>query len=108
MTNHTETAQQRKDREVAFLVGLLRTMVLACVDRPELVEIHQQVGHHQMTCEVFVDDTDAGMAIGKGGGTANAMRKVLHTACKKTEVKLNFEIISLKDKKQKEVRDAHG
>lgn len=56
---------------------LLKTLVVALVDRPEAVEVHEIVGSQATVLEVKVAKPDHGKVIGRKGRTANAIRELL-------------------------------
>jgi predicted RNA-binding protein YlqC (UPF0109 family) len=61
-------------------VELVRAMITALVDHPEMVDITAIAaeGYTHTTIDVMTMPSDCGKVIGKQGRTARAMRTVLH------------------------------
>jgi predicted RNA-binding protein YlqC (UPF0109 family) len=74
--------------QTAFLHGLLEQNVRAIVEFEEEVKvIVVSEASLRLAFEVHVLSTDMGLVLGGGGATADAIRRIVWTACKKTDWK---------------------
>lgn len=76
--------------QVDLLRDLLMTMVEAIVEFPDAVKLEEKVLFDRYVVGVRVAASDVGLVLGKGGETADSMRKVLWCACKKTDFKIDI------------------
>ncbi|WP_413380071.1 KH domain-containing protein [Alkalihalobacillus sp. 1P02AB] len=73
--------------------ALVEKMVKALVERPEDVQIKEQIDGEQILVEVRVHESDIGKVIGKGGRTAKAIRSVVYAAAMKEQKRVRVDIV---------------
>lgn len=74
------------------LKQLVLYMTQALVDRPQEVEVTTNEGQHSILIKVSAAPDDVRMVIGKGGQTANALRRIVSSAATKLHKKVLLEI----------------
>lgn len=62
------------------------------VDKPEAVEVQEEVRGRQLHLRLNVDSDDTGRVIGRGGRVVNAMRSLLRVAAIKQGKRVQLEI----------------
>lgn len=72
---------------------LIKEIVQALVDQPELVSISEIEGENTNVLELKVAKSDIGKVIGKKGHTAQALRTILSAASGKTRKRYILEIL---------------
>ena len=72
---------------------LIREIVQALVDQPELVSISEIVGDHTNVLELKVAKSDMGKVIGKQGRNAQAIRTIMSAAAGKTRKRYILDIL---------------
>ena len=72
---------------------LIKEIVKALVDQPELVSISEIEGENTNVLELKVAKSDIGKVIGKKGHTAQALRTILSAASGKTRKRYILEIV---------------
>ena len=72
---------------------LIKDIVQALVDQPELVSISEIVGDHTNVLELKVAKSDMGKVIGKQGRNAQAIRTIMSAAAGKTRKRYILEIL---------------
>jgi len=80
--------------QVEFLRSLVEHCVLSIVEREEEVRIEQDVTPARVVFSVFVASTDIGLILGNDGATADAVRRIVWTACKKTKYRCDIDIVT--------------
>lgn len=80
--------------QVEFLRSLVEHNVLAIVEHENEVRIEKDVTPARVVFSVYVASTDIGLVLGDGGDTANAIRRILWTACKKTRYRVDLDIVT--------------
>lgn len=75
-----------------FIRGLLVTNVMAIVEHQDQVTVWwKAIGDHHVAFTVRVRYSDMGLVLGEGGATADAIRRVIWVACKKTDLRADIE-----------------
>lgn len=72
---------------------LIREIVQALVDQPEIVSVSEIVGEKTNVLEVKVAKSDMGKVIDKQGRNAQAIRTILSAASGKTRKRYVLEIL---------------
>jgi len=72
---------------------LIREIVQALVDQPEIVSVFEIVGENTNILEVKVAKSDMGKVIGKQGRNAQALRNILSAASGRSRKKYVLEIL---------------
>ena len=62
------------------------------VDKPDAVEVQEEVRGRQLHLRLDVDPNDTGRVIGRGGRVVNAMRSLLRVAAIKQGKRVQLEI----------------
>lgn len=73
-----------ESEQVPFLRNLIESTVRAIVEHENDVRIECDVVPARIVITVFVRSSDMGLVLGNEGATANAIRRIVWTACKKT------------------------
>ncbi len=79
------------DQQVGFLRQLVATVVRSIVEHEDQVKIDCSVTTSGVTFVVRVNHEDIGLVIGERGATADAIRRIVWTACKKTDRRVDLE-----------------
>ena len=72
---------------------LIREIVQALVDQPEIVSVFEIVGENTNVLEVKVAKSDMGKVIGKQGRTVQAIRTILSAVSGKTRKNYTLVIV---------------
>jgi hypothetical protein len=72
---------------------LVEYVAKAIVDEPEQVHVSEIEGENSVILELRVAPDDMGRVIGKGGRTANAMRRLVRVLAAKRDKHANLEIV---------------
>ena len=72
---------------------LVEYVAKAIVDEPEQVHVSEIEGENSVILELRVAPNDMGRVIGKGGRTANAMRRLVRVLAAKRDKHANLEIV---------------
>jgi len=72
---------------------LIREIVQALVDQPEIVSVFEIVGENTNILEVKVAKSDMGKVIGKQGRNAQALRTILSAASGRSRKRYILEIV---------------
>ena len=72
---------------------LIKEIVQALVDQPEIVSVSEIVGENTNVLEVKVAKSDMGKVIGKQGRNAQAIRTILSAASGKNRKRYVLEIL---------------
>lgn len=86
--------QKPADQQVEFLRTIVETNVRAIVEHEDSVHITMDVMPARVVFSVFVAPTDVGLTLGNDGATADAIRRIVWTACKKTALKCDIDFIT--------------
>lgn len=78
-------------QQVTFLMNVLRANVKAIVEHEDAVHITYRASVARVAFAVKVHPDDAGLVIGDGGATADAIRRIVWVACKKTDMRVDME-----------------
>lgn len=82
------------DEQVGFLRDLVERNVRAVVEHEDEVRIVCDVMPARVVFSVFVAPVDVGLALGNEGATVDAIRRIVWTACKKTDLKCDIDLIT--------------
>jgi predicted RNA-binding protein YlqC (UPF0109 family) len=82
------------DQQVEFLRALLEYNVKAIAEREDDVRIQTDETPGRVVFTVFVHHDDMGLVLGNAGKTADSIRQILWSACKKTVLKIDMDIIT--------------
>lgn len=83
------------DQQVNFLQDLLRSNVAAIAENEGAVDIATTLATPgRVSFVVRVHYTDMGLVLGEGGATADAIRRVVWVACKKTDLRADIEFVT--------------
>ncbi len=74
---------------------LIVSIVQALVDKPDEVQIKEEIGEHVRVFELRVAKEDLGKVIGKGGAHASAIRTLMAAMSGKEKKRYILEIIEL-------------
>lgn len=74
------------------ILGLVDYMARAIVDRPDDVEVREEVEGHQHYFVLSVADDDKGKVIGKHGRIANSMRSLVKVGAMVADIRATLEI----------------
>lgn len=80
--------------QVDFLRALLEYNILAIAEHEDDVRIQADVLPQRVIFTVFVHHEDIGLVLGSQGATADAVRRILWTAAKKTEIKVDMDVMT--------------
>lgn len=83
-----------ENEQVGFLQSVLMHNVLAIVEREEAARVECEVTPARVVFTVFVAHSDMGLVLGNAGATANAIRRIVWTACKKTNLKADIDFLT--------------
>jgi predicted RNA-binding protein YlqC (UPF0109 family) len=75
------------------LSELVEVIAKALVDKPEAVSVKPIEGGQTVVLELYVDKTDIGKVIGKGGNTARSIRTIISASASKQKKNAVLEII---------------
>ena len=83
-----------EDQQVEFLHKLVDHNIHAIVEHEDLVHIKCDVMPSRVVFSVSVAPSDMGLVLGNEGATANALRRIVWTACKKTDLRCDVDFIT--------------
>lgn len=83
-----------ESEQVQFLKELVERNVLAIVEHETDTRIECKVTPARLVITVFVVPSDMGLVLGSEGATADAIRRVVWTACKKTNYRVDIDFIT--------------
>jgi len=83
-----------ESEQVGFLQDILTRNVISIVEREDVVRVEREVTPARVIFTVFVAHSDMGLVLGKEGATANAIRRIVWTACKKTNLKADIDFLT--------------
>lgn len=86
--------QKPADQQVDFLRQIVETNVRAIVEHEDCVRIDCDVMPARVVFSVFVAPSDMGLTLGNDGATADAIRRIVWTACKKTHLKADIDFLT--------------
>ena len=72
---------------------LVEVMAKALVDKPEAVQVTDEIDGKHITVKLKVDPSDMGKVIGKQGRIAKAIRAVVKAASTKDDTYVDVDII---------------
>ncbi|MBQ9867504.1 MAG: KH domain-containing protein [Lachnospiraceae bacterium] len=72
---------------------LVEVMAKALVDKPEAVQVTEEVDGKHITVKLKVDPSDMGKVIGKQGRIAKAIRAVVKAASTRDDTYVDVDII---------------
>jgi predicted RNA-binding protein YlqC (UPF0109 family) len=64
------------------------------VEHEDLVSIVCDVMPARVVFSVYVAPSDIGLALGNDGATADALRRIVWTACKKTSFRVDIDFVT--------------
>jgi predicted RNA-binding protein YlqC (UPF0109 family) len=76
----------------AFVCGLVVYNVRAVVERADEVRVEVLSTPNRVVIDVFVHPDDVGLAVGDAGATIDAIRRIVWTACKKTDKRADVAV----------------
>ncbi len=82
-------------QQVPFLRALLWGAVRAIVEHENQMFVTTTGVATRVAFTVWVNESDMGLVLGEGGATADAIRRVVWTACKKTDLRADIEFKAL-------------
>ncbi len=80
--------------QVAFLRELVEYNVRAIVEHGNEARIQCEVLPARLVMTVFVRISDMGLVLGDKGANANAIRRLVWTACKKTGYRVDIDFLT--------------
>jgi predicted RNA-binding protein YlqC (UPF0109 family) len=72
---------------------LVEYVAKSIVDDPDQVHVSEIEGENSVILELRVSPNDMGRVIGKGGRTANALRRLVRVLAAKQDKRANLEIV---------------
>lgn len=83
------------EKQVEFLRGVIEFNVRSIVEHQDAVMIDTfRPNDTRVVFSVHVDHSEIGLVLGKEGAILNAIRAVTWTACKKTDLKCDVDIVT--------------
>jgi predicted RNA-binding protein YlqC (UPF0109 family) len=89
----------RNDQIIA-IEALALSMVRAIVDQPATVTHSSVIMSEQVIMEVFVADSDMGLALGRDGSNMRLIRELLYLASKKCDFRFSISVVSIDRRKK--------
>ncbi len=83
-----------ESEQVGFLQNVLMHNVVAIVEQEDMARVECEVTPARVVFTVFVAHSDMGLVLGNAGATANAIRRIVWTACKKTNLKADIDFLT--------------
>lgn len=80
--------------QVDFLRGMLERLVRDIVEHEDSVFVKCGVEPARLVFTVYVVPSDMGLVLGNEGATANAIRRLVWTACKKTNYRAEIDFMT--------------
>lgn len=81
------------DQQVGFLRELIERMVRAIAEHEDEVRVDCNVLPLRVVFTVRVNHEDIGLVFGELGKTADAIRRIVWTACKKTDRRVDVDFL---------------
>ncbi|HEY8923834.1 MAG TPA: KH domain-containing protein [Polyangia bacterium] len=81
------------DQQVKFLEELIATLVRALVEHEDRVQVACASTPARVVFTVYVHHDDMGLVIGEGGKTGDALRRIVWTAAKKTDRRVDIDFV---------------
>lgn len=81
------------DAQVEFLRKLLIAMVRGIVEHDDQVMVDYAVTPARVVFTVNVHHSDMGLVLGERGATSDAIRRIVWTAAKKTDRRVDIDIV---------------
>jgi len=81
------------DQQVGFLQKLIATLVRGIVEHEDRVQIKCSSTPARLVFTVYVHHDDMGLVIGEGGKTGDAIRRIVWTAAKKTDRRVDLDFV---------------
>lgn len=86
--------KKRPADQSIFLLGIIKHNVCAIVEHEdevliEVVDDFEFNMNNHLSVNVFVHHDDVGLVIGESGATADAIRRIVWVACKKTDLRID-------------------
>lgn len=81
------------DQQVGFIKDLVTTLVRAIVEHQAMVRVECMVLPARVVFTVYVHHDDMGLVIGEGGMTGAALRRIVWTAAKKTDRRVDLDFV---------------
>jgi uncharacterized protein len=81
------------DQQVDFLQTLIASVVCAIVERSDQVRVQTVVMPARVVFTINVHHDDMGLVIGEGGKTGDAIRRIVWTAAKKTDRRVDIDFV---------------
>lgn len=81
------------DQQVNFLTNLLKTIVCAVVEHDDQVRVDCDVMPARVVFSVYVHHDDMGLVIGERGANGDAIRRIVWTAAKKTDRRVDIDFV---------------
>ena len=78
---------------VSSMKDLVEYVAKSIVDDPDQVHVSEIEGENSVILELRVGPGDMGRVIGKGGRTANALRRLVRVLAAKQDKHANLEIV---------------
>lgn len=83
-----------ENEQVAFLKKLVEDNVRAIVEHEDAIRIDCDEMPMRLVFSIWVHDDDVGLALGGEGKTIDAVRRIVWTACKKTNFKVDLDVVT--------------
>ncbi len=83
-----------ENEQVGFLRDLLIHNVRGIVEHEDVARVECEVTPARVVFTVFVAPTDMGLVLGSEGATADAIRRIVWTACKKTSLRADIDFMT--------------
>lgn len=80
--------------QVPFLRDLVERYVRAVVEHEDQVRVVMDVMPKRVVFSIFVAQSDVGLALGNDGANVNAIRRIVWTACKKTDYMVDLDVVT--------------
>jgi predicted RNA-binding protein YlqC (UPF0109 family) len=80
------------DKQVEFLRTVLMNNLKAIAEYEDDIRIQTDVLPQRVIFTVFVHHDDIGLVLGSQGATTDAVRRILWTAAKKTDLKVDVDV----------------
>lgn len=81
------------NQQVDFLRSLIDTNVRAIVEHGDRVVVECVIMPARVVFTVYVHHDDMGLVIGEGGRTGDALRRIVWTAAKKTDRRVDLDFV---------------
>lgn len=83
-----------ENEQVSFLTKVIEQTVRAIVEFEDDVRIECDVVQSRLVTTIYVRMSDMGLVLGDKGATANAIRRIVWTACKKTAYRCDIDFLT--------------